>query len=100
VLVERLWPRGMSKERAAVDIWYREVAPTPDLHKWYGHDVAKYPEFRERYLDQLKDNPAVERLRRLATKKTVTLVFATRDIRGSNAALLLDLLTHEGRESI
>src|SRR5690606_20917240 len=56
VLVERLWPRGVSKERAAVDLWLKDVAPSPELRRWYSHDVAKWPEFRRRYREELREH--------------------------------------------
>ncbi|MDW5563080.1 MAG: DUF488 family protein [Methanomassiliicoccus sp.] len=92
VLVERLWPRGLNKERAAVDIWCREVAPSAELRRWYGHDPARWEAFRERYLEELKENPSVERLRNLAASGTVTLVFAARDAERSSARVLMDVL--------
>ena len=92
VLVERLWPRGMSKARAAVDVWCKDVAPSPELRRWYGHDPARWEEFRRRYLAELQGNEAVGRLERASSEGTVTLVFASRDEERSNAAVLLGLL--------
>jgi uncharacterized protein YeaO (DUF488 family) len=89
VLVERLWPRGLSKERAAVDLWLKEVAPSPRLRKWFGHDPAKWKQFQQRYwaeLDKKKD--PVTALKHLAKKRSVTMVFAARDEQ-HNAALAL-----------
>lgn len=93
VLVERLWPRGLTKDRAGVDIWCREVAPSSGLRKWYSHDPEKWEEFKRRYREELKDNPRLDALHRLAAGRDVTLVFATHDAEHSNAALLLELLT-------
>ena len=56
VLVERLWPRGLTKERAAVDLWMKELAPSPELRRWYSHDITKWTEFKKRYFSQLKQN--------------------------------------------
>jgi uncharacterized protein YeaO (DUF488 family) len=97
ILVERLWPRGMTKERARVDIWCREISPSPELHKWYGHRPDRYPEFKERYLQELKGNEKLDQLARLAQRQNVTMVFASRDVDRSNAKLLYDLLTQKNR---
>jgi uncharacterized protein YeaO (DUF488 family) len=94
VLVDRLWPRGVSKERAALDGWLRELAPSESLRKWYGHDPARWPEFRRRYRAELRARrPALDALRRLATGRRVTLLYAARDSSHSNAAVLKDLVT-------
>jgi uncharacterized protein YeaO (DUF488 family) len=95
ILVERLWPRGMSKERAKVDIWCREISPSPELHKWYGHRPERFPQFKERYLAELRDNEKVEQLARLSQERDVTMVFASRDVQRSNAMVLYELLTQE-----
>jgi uncharacterized protein YeaO (DUF488 family) len=97
VLVDRLWPRGLSKERARVDLWRKDVAPSTELRKWYGHDTAKFAEFRERYIHELGAAPAraaLEQLLELARKGPVTLVFGARDVEHSEAAVLQDLLAH------
>jgi uncharacterized protein YeaO (DUF488 family) len=89
VLVERLWPRGLSKERAAVDLWLKDVAPSPELRKWFGHDPARWVEFQKRYAKELRENKeAVEVLKEKARKGTVTLVYAARD-EEHNGALAL-----------
>jgi uncharacterized protein YeaO (DUF488 family) len=99
VLVERLWPRGLSKERAAVDLWLREAAPSPELRRWFGHDPAKWDEFRRRYRDELRDRPEeLERLRDLARSGPLTFVFAARDADRSSAALLREVV-EEGRRA-
>src|SRR3954468_23813291 len=80
VLVERLWPRGLTKARAAIDLWLKDVAPSPELRKWFGHDPAKWEQFQRRYRKELQGRKeAVADLRRLARKGTVTLVYAARD---------------------
>jgi uncharacterized protein YeaO (DUF488 family) len=92
-LVERLWPRGVSKEAARLDGWLKEAAPSEGLRKWYGHDPAKWPEFRRRYLAELARDPeALEPLREAARQGPVTLVFAARDPQLSNARILKELL--------
>jgi uncharacterized protein YeaO (DUF488 family) len=95
ILVERLWPRGLSKERAAVDRWIKDVAPSPELRRWYNHDPARWDEFRRRYRAELRQKAdTVEELRRECRGKTVTFVYAARD-EGRNSALVLkDYLEH------
>ncbi len=89
VLVERLWPRGLSKERAAVDLWLKDVAPSPELRKWFGHDPDRWVEFQKRYARELRENKeAVGLLKEKARKGTVTLVYAARD-EEHNGALAL-----------
>ena len=91
VLVERLWPRGVSKERAAVDHWCRDIAPSPELRKWYSHDPSKWEEFRERYVKEV-DRKLLERLAALSRKGDLTLVFATKGAERSSAAVLREML--------
>jgi uncharacterized protein YeaO (DUF488 family) len=96
VLVERLWPRGLSKERAATDLWLKEVAPSAELRKWFGHDPAKWPEFRRRYRDELRGRPAeLEQLRRLAGEGTVTFVYGSRDTEHNSAAVLREVVEQQ-----
>jgi len=99
VLVDRLWPRGLTKEKAALDEWVRDVAPSTELRKWYGHDPAKFDEFRHRYQREL-DGPeqagALAGLRETASQNTVTLLTATKDIDHSEAAVLAGLLGGAG----
>ncbi|MBI0583452.1 MAG: DUF488 family protein [Methanomassiliicoccus sp.] len=100
VLVERLWPRGVSKQRASIDIWCKEAAPSAELRKWYGHEPSRWEAFRERYLQELRGNPAVDRLRRLSASTTVTLVFSTRDVERSGARVLMDLLVQDADQAV
>jgi uncharacterized protein YeaO (DUF488 family) len=89
VLVERLWPRGLTKERAAVDLWLKDVAPSPELRKWFGHDPARWEQFQERYRQELwEKKDAVRLLKQKATVGSVTLVYAARD-EEHNGALVL-----------
>jgi uncharacterized protein YeaO (DUF488 family) len=95
-LVERLWPRGLSKEKASLDGWLKEAAPSAELRKWYGHDPAKWREFRRRYLAELaRGREALAPLREAARKGPVTLVFAARDPQLSSARILKDFLEQE-----
>ena len=89
VLVERLWPRGLTKERAAVDLWLKDVAPSAELRKWFGHDPARWEQFQERYRQELRQKKdAVQLLRQKGKEGTVTLVYAARD-EDHNGALAL-----------
>lgn len=93
VLVERLWPRGVSKASGRIDLWTKEVAPSPELRRWYGHDPAKWPEFRRRYLAEIRRNPEVARLRELAAGlPAVTFVYAARDEERNSARVLAAFL--------
>jgi uncharacterized protein YeaO (DUF488 family) len=89
ILVERLWPRGLSKQRAAVDLWLKDVAPSPELRKWFAHDPAKWKEFQERYRKELRERKdAVHLLKQNCKKGTITLVYAARDEEHNGAVAL------------
>lgn len=89
ILVDRLWPRGVSKQRAALDLWLKEVAPSPSLRVWFGHDPAKFQEFSTRYTRELQHNPAAAELRDIVTEhKTVTLLYGTKDPNVNHALVL------------
>lgn len=94
VLVDRLWPRGLTKQAAAADCWLRDVAPSNELRKWYHHEAANWPEFRERYLAELAENPsAVRQLRDIVSQHpVVTLVYGAKDERQNQAVVLAELL--------
>lgn len=92
VLVDRLWPRGVSKDKAAIDLWLKDVAPTSELRQWFGHRPERWPEFRLRYLDQLKSNPAVDELRAISKSGPVTLVYGAKDREHNDAVVLAELL--------
>jgi uncharacterized protein YeaO (DUF488 family) len=103
VLVDRIWPRGLRKDAARLDDWVRNVTPSTDLRKWYGHDPAKFGEFRRRYLTELTGSAqraALGRLRALAAAGPVTLLTATKDVDHSQAAVLAQVLRQpdEGAE--
>jgi uncharacterized protein YeaO (DUF488 family) len=89
ILVERLWPRGLTKLQAKIDLWLKDVAPTTELRRWFGHDPKKWDEFRKRYQKELKnkDEP-IKLLKRKAKKGTITLIYAARD-EEHNGALVL-----------
>lgn len=91
VLVDRLWPRGVSKEDAALDLWLKEVAPTPELRTWFGHEPERFEEFSARYRAELESNPALDRLLEAARDaEPVTLLYAARDPECNHAAVLRD----------
>jgi uncharacterized protein YeaO (DUF488 family) len=92
VLVDRLWPRGVSKENAKIEWWARELAPSDRLRRWFGHAPPRYREFVERYRAELDSSDAIARLKALAKGKTVTLVYAARDERHNNARALVEIL--------
>jgi len=93
VLVERLWPRGLTKERAAADLWLEDVAPSPELRKWFGHDPARCKQFQERYRQELRDKKdALKLLKQKGKKGTITLVYAARDEEHNGALVLEGLL--------
>lgn len=92
ILVDRLWPRGLTKVAVALDDWDKNVAPSPELRVWFGHDPAKFPEFRTRYLHELHDNPAAAELRRLSQTETVTLLYAAKDEQHNHALILKEFL--------
>jgi uncharacterized protein YeaO (DUF488 family) len=96
VLVDRLWPRGVSKERADLDLWLKEIAPSTELRKWFGHVPTRWPEFVARYREELRQNEvAVSKLRDLATKGTVTLLFGARDEAHNEAVVIRDLIDQD-----
>ena len=92
-LVDRLWPRGMTKERAALDLWMKDVAPSPQLRKWFGHDPARFAEFRAQYIAELDANAAAEELLRICAEyPDVTLLYAAKDPQVNHALVLRDYL--------
>ena len=99
ILVERLWPRGLSKPRAQVDLWLKDIAPSPQLRTWYGHELAKWEEFQRRYRAELQTNAAVEHLQQLQQDKpNITFVYAARDTE-HNSALVLKAFLEEYPQS-
>jgi uncharacterized protein YeaO (DUF488 family) len=97
VLVDRLWPRGVTKEQAALDLWLKDAAPSPELRKWYGHDLARWEEFQRRYWKELEGRTeAVGLLKKKAQQGRVTLVYAARDREHCSALALKRYLEGEG----
>jgi uncharacterized protein YeaO (DUF488 family) len=92
VLIDRLWPRGLSKEGGRIDWWAKELAPSDKLRRWFGHAPPRYREFVERYAQELDSGPTVAKLKALAASQTVTLVYAARDERHNNARALVEIL--------
>ncbi|NKY40128.1 DUF488 family protein [Cellulomonas septica] len=93
VLVDRLWPRGLTKERAAVDVWLKDVAPSTELRRWFHHEEPLFDEFARRYRAELATNPALDRLREVvATHEVVTLLYGAKDPDHNQATVLRELL--------
>jgi uncharacterized protein YeaO (DUF488 family) len=94
ILVDRLWPRGLTKEKAQVDLWLKEIAPSAGLRKWFGHDPAKWAEFRKRYRAELDENRAsVSALKEQIKKGTTTLVYGAKDEEHNDAFFLKEYLS-------
>jgi uncharacterized protein YeaO (DUF488 family) len=93
VLVDRIWPRGLTKQEARIDKWLKEIAPSTKLRKWFRHDPARWNEFKKRYAAELDDRrEQVERLARESHKRTVTLLFGAKDIEHNNAVALKECI--------
>lgn len=96
ILVDRLWPRGMKSEHAHVDLWEKQLAPSNELRKWFAHDPAKFSEFRELYMQELRDNPAYPGFVSMAASHgKITLLYAAKDTEHNNAIVLRDMLSAE-----
>jgi uncharacterized protein YeaO (DUF488 family) len=99
VLIDRIWPRGVSREEAHLDEWARELAPTSELRTWFGHEPARFEEFRRRYIEELEAHAEkLRELRRRARQETVTLVYGARDTEHNDAVVLAEIL-RRGRRS-
>jgi uncharacterized protein YeaO (DUF488 family) len=93
ILVERLWPRGVSKKKAAIDLWLKALAPSTELRQWYGHDPVKWPQFRKRYWTELQDQgDLLALLKYVAQERTVTFVYAASDEERNSAVALKEFL--------
>jgi len=98
VLIDRLWPRGVKKADAGIDEWMKEIAPSTELRKWFGHDPERWPEFRRRYKSEVRQHPEqFDRLRYLAQHGRLTLVFSAHDQAHNDAVVLKDLLLATAR---
>ena len=95
ILVDRLWPRGVTKSDASIDLWLKDLAPSTELRKWFGHDPKKWSEFQKRYRAELKGNPTLSELRTLTRHGNVTLVYAAKD-ELHNGALVLNQVLGRG----
>jgi uncharacterized protein YeaO (DUF488 family) len=94
ILVDRLWPRGLTKEKASVDIWLKEIAPSTELRKWFGHEPAKWNDFRKKYHSELKENKEpISLLKDEMKKGKVTLLFGAKDEEHNEAVVLLNYIT-------
>jgi uncharacterized protein YeaO (DUF488 family) len=96
VLIDRLWPRGLGKDEAAVDLWLKDVAPSTELRKWFGHDPRRWDEFRKRYRAELEGGEALAKLKAMARRGRVTLVYGAKDEAHNDAVVLQALI--EGRD--
>lgn len=93
ILIDRLWPRGLRKDEAAIAEWMKEIAPSDELRKWFGHDPEKWQEFRKKYKEELRAKPElIKRLKAESKKGTLTLLFSARDIEHNNAVALKEVL--------
>ena len=92
ILVDRLWPRGLTKARANIHVWLKDVAPSAELRRWFGHEPEKWPEFNKRYRAELKANAALAELKEIARQEDITLVYAARDQLHNEAAALKKIL--------
>lgn len=100
ILVERLWPRGLTKQRARIDLWLKEVAPSAELRKWFGHDPKKWDEFRQRYREELKHKgDLIELLKEKTKKGVVTFIYAARDQDHNGAIVLKEFVEGGGKPS-
>jgi uncharacterized protein YeaO (DUF488 family) len=94
ILVDRLWPRGLTKEKAALNLWLKDIAPTTELRKWFNHDPAKWNEFIKKYLKELKENEeSVSILKDLLKKGPVTLIYAAKDEAHNEAQVIKDFVS-------
>jgi uncharacterized protein YeaO (DUF488 family) len=93
VLIDRLWPRGVSRERARLDAWEKELPPSTELRQWFGHDPRRFQEFRRRYIEELRgQRPRLTALRRRGREGTLTLVYSAHDAEHNDAVVLAEVL--------
>ena len=93
VLIDRLWPRGLSRRQARLDDWDKTLAPSTSLRQWFGHEPSRFEDFRRRYIEELRDQrPRLARLRRRAREGTLTLVYSAHDVEHNDAVILAEVL--------
>lgn len=98
VLVDRLWPRGLRKDKASIDVWMKDIAPSPELRRWFHEDPARWSEFRRKYSNELRGKAElVDQLHHLTDSGPVTLVFAAHDVEHSHALVLQNFLLRKDR---
>jgi len=96
ILVDRLWPRGISKEKAKIDLWLKEIAPSTELRKWFGHDPEKWQEFKKRYKAELNKNRLpVDELKTILNSGPATLIYSARDKEHNDAVVLCEYFQHK-----
>ena len=96
ILVDRLWPRGVSKSEARIDLWLKDIAPSTGLRRWFGHDPNKWSEFRRRYQDELKRNAkVVDEIKEKIGQSTATLLYGAKDVEHNHAIVLMDFITRQ-----
>jgi uncharacterized protein YeaO (DUF488 family) len=100
ILVDRLWPRGLRKDEASLDLWSKDIAPTTSLRTWFDHREDRFSEFKQRYRDELKSNPAVSEVLRQIGRHKATLVYAARDPALNHALVLAEFLTKAQRKKL
>ncbi len=91
ILIDRLWPRGLTKEKAHIDLWLKEIAPSDSLRKWFSHDPSKFEEFKKRYADEIKEEN-INKILEILKKQDVTLLYAAKDQEHNDAVVLYEIL--------
>ncbi|HTO39533.1 MAG TPA: DUF488 domain-containing protein [Rhizomicrobium sp.] len=97
ILVDRIWPRGLSKQKAALDYWQKDIAPSTALRKWFAHKPERWAEFRHRYAEELAANPALAELKARMKNRHATLLYGARDTEHNQAVVLADVLSGHGK---
>jgi uncharacterized protein YeaO (DUF488 family) len=98
VLVDRLWPRGIKKGNAAVDLWLKDIAPSNELRRWFSHEPTKWPEFKKRYFEELEGKgDALQKMVELASRGKVTLLYSSKEEKFNNAVALKEYIEEKGR---
>lgn len=101
ILIDRLWPRGLTKEKAKVDLWLKDIAPSTELRQWFNHEPAKWPEFQTRYIEELNGNTVlIDKLESFVNKGTVTLVYGAKDEVHNDAVVLIAYLRKSSTEKL